>query len=90
MELPVVPLRDMVLFPRMLTPLYVGRDRSLRAVEAALNGDQRLVAVAQSNEDADTPEPQDLYSVGAEITAVARVMPAEGPSLGMPPSGTWM
>jgi ATP-dependent Lon protease len=63
----------MVLFPRMLTPLYVGRDRSLRAVEAALNGDQRLVAVAQSNEDADTPEPQDLYSVGAETT-VSRLM----------------
>ncbi len=73
MELAVVPLRDTVLFPRVFTPLYVGRDRSLKAVEAALSGDQRVVAVAQKNDSAEVPDPEDLYSVGTE-TIVSRLL----------------
>ncbi len=67
-ELPVLPLRDTVLFPHMVTPLFVGRDRSLRAVEAALEEDDQLVVVAQREVDVEDPTPEDLYTVGTQIT----------------------
>jgi len=72
-ELPVIPLRDMVLFPRVFAPLYVGRDRSLRAVEAALAADERVVAVAQIDENEEFPDSDDLHTVGTD-TLVSRLL----------------
>ncbi|MFB0545307.1 MAG: LON peptidase substrate-binding domain-containing protein, partial [Anaerolineae bacterium] len=46
-EYPLLPLRDTVVFPRMVTPLFVGRDRSLKAVDAAMAADSTIVAVVQ-------------------------------------------
>ncbi len=62
-ELPVLPLRDTVVFPRMVAPLTIGRDRSLRAMEAA-TAVNTVLTVAQRNTDALEPKPSDMYTVG--------------------------
>ncbi|MBS1251605.1 MAG: Lon protease [Anaerolineales bacterium] len=67
-ECPVLPARDVVMFPHMLIPLFVGRDRSLLAVEAAEEEDYSLVVVAQRDMEITNPLPNDLHSVGTEIT----------------------
>jgi ATP-dependent Lon protease len=69
-ELPVVPLREFVVFPYMVLPLIVARERSIAAVEDALAGDGLLLLVAQRDAEAHDPEPDDLYGVGT----VAMVM----------------
>lgn len=72
-ELPVVPLINTVLFPHMLTPLFVGRERSIAAVDRAVQTDRRVLAVAQRDQDLDEVGPADLYTVGVEAT-VQRVL----------------
>lgn len=66
-ELPLLPVRDTVVFPRMLTPLFVGRDRSVLALEAALLEKSQLVVVTQRDADLEDPKPEDLYSIGTEV-----------------------
>ncbi|MBC7223191.1 MAG: endopeptidase La [Anaerolineae bacterium] len=74
LELPVLPLRDMVVFPHMVAPLFVGRERSVRAVEEALtSGDGTLVVVTQKDSDVEWPGADDLYTVGTVVT-VGRVL----------------
>lgn len=63
---PLLPVRDTVIFPRILSPLFVGRDQSIRAIEAALNADSRLVVATQYDPDVDDPSLDDLYAVGTE------------------------
>ena len=70
---PLLPLRDTVVFPHMVAPLVVGRDRSMKAVEAAMDGDRTLVVVAQRNADVQEPVESDLFSVGV-VVHVARVL----------------
>jgi ATP-dependent Lon protease len=72
-ELPVLPVRDTVVFPRMLTPLFVGRDRSMLALEAALAEDSEMIVVAQRNIDLEDPTAEDVYDVGTEVV-VGRVL----------------
>ncbi|MGA7733698.1 MAG: endopeptidase La [Chloroflexia bacterium] len=66
-RLPLLPLRDMVIFPHMVTSLFVGRDKSLKAIEAAMSGERALVAVAQHNPEDEEVGPEDLYDMGVEI-----------------------
>ncbi len=66
-EVPLLPVRDTVPFPHMITPLLVGRERSLRAIEAAMAKDQRLAVVAQRDPDVQDPTEDDLYGVGAAV-----------------------
>ena len=73
MELAVLPVRDRVLFPQMVTPLPVGRPRSLRAIEYALAHDQTVFIVAQRDAEQDEVEPADLFSVGTEAV-IGRVL----------------
>ena len=49
LELPVLPLRDVVVFPHMVIPLFVGRDKSIRALDIAMEGDKRILLVAQKS-----------------------------------------
>ncbi len=63
----VIPLRDSVVFPQMMAPLFIGRDRSLRAIEAAMAGDLPVMVVAQRDQDREDPEPEDLYTIGTEV-----------------------
>ncbi len=72
-ELAVLPVRDRVLFPLMVTPLPVGRPRSLRAVEYALAHEQTIFIVAQRDAEQDEVEPGDIYSVGTEAV-IGRVL----------------
>jgi ATP-dependent Lon protease len=65
-ELPVVPLINTVLFPHMLTPLFVGRERSVAAVEEAMAGERTILAIAQREQDAEDLTPGDMYPVGVE------------------------
>ncbi len=67
--MPVVPLRGMVAFPAMVLPLFIGRPKSIEAVQAAANGDKLLFLAAQRDEDAEEPGAEDVYDVGivAEI-----------------------
>ncbi len=67
-ELPLVPVRDTVLFPHIMNPLVVGRDRSIRAVEAAMAGNQRIVVFTQRDPEVADPGLDDLYSIGTEMT----------------------
>ena len=63
--LPVLPLRDVVVFPHMVIPLFVGRDKSIRALEMAMEGDKRIVLLAQKSAETDDPGADDIYEVGA-------------------------
>ncbi|MCG2766827.1 MAG: endopeptidase La [Anaerolineae bacterium] len=67
LECPLLPVLDTVLFPHMVTPLFVGRDRSLRAVDAAMSTNQRLIVVSQRDEEIHNPDFKDLYTVGTEV-----------------------
>src|SRR5438552_19138252 len=68
-SLPLVPLRDMVVFPHMMSPFVVGRDSSIRALEAALGTpSKRLFLAAQKNPQLDEPRPRDIFEVGVVAT----------------------
>jgi ATP-dependent Lon protease len=62
--LPVLPLRDVVVFPHMVIPLFVGRDKSIRALELAMDSDKRILLVAQKSAETDDPGAADLYEIG--------------------------
>jgi len=62
--LPLLPIRDIVVFPHMVVPLFIGRETSVRAVEAAMAKNQLIVLVAQRAADAEAPQVEDLYRVG--------------------------
>ncbi|MDQ3160022.1 MAG: LON peptidase substrate-binding domain-containing protein, partial [Pseudomonadota bacterium] len=62
--LPVLPLRDVVVFPHMVIPLFVGRDKSIKALDIAMEGDKRILLVAQKSAETDDPGAADLYEIG--------------------------
>src|SRR5690349_4862106 len=64
MNLPVLPLRDVVVFPHMVIPLFVGRDKSIHALDVAMEADKRILLVAQKSAETDDPGADDLYKVG--------------------------
>jgi ATP-dependent Lon protease len=66
-EAPLLPLRDMVIFPRMVTPLFVGRDRSMEAIDVANARGEPLITVAQRDADIVEPGPEDLFTFGTEV-----------------------
>ncbi len=68
--LPVLPLRDIVVFPHMIVPLFVGRDKSVRALEDVMREDKQILLVAQKNAAQDDPQPEDIYSVGTVSTVL--------------------
>ncbi|QNA84121.1 endopeptidase La [Sphingomonas sp. So64.6b] len=67
---PVLPLRDIVVFPHMIVPLFVGRDKSVAALEAAMNADKEIFLVAQLDPSEDDPERDDLYDLGVTATVL--------------------
>ncbi len=64
LDLPVLPLRDVVVFPHMVIPLFVGRDKSMRALEQAMEADKRIILLAQKSAETDDPVAADMYTVG--------------------------
>jgi ATP-dependent Lon protease len=63
-ELPLLPLRDVVVFPHMVIPLFVGRPKSIKALEVAMEAGKNILLVAQKSAAKDEPEPEDLYRIG--------------------------
>ncbi|MCL6268731.1 endopeptidase La [Sansalvadorimonas sp. 2012CJ34-2] len=63
-ELPLLPLRDVVVYPHMVIPLFVGRDKSIHALDKAMENDRQIYLVAQKNAQDDDPESGDLYELG--------------------------
>ena len=80
---PVLPLRDIVVFPHMIVPLFVGREKSIRALEEVMRSDKQILLVAQKNASDDEPSTDGIYAMGtlaselrpiaAELTPAPRV-----------------
>jgi ATP-dependent Lon protease len=66
--MPVLPLRDVVVYPHMVIPLFVGREKSIVALDLAMKADKRILLVAQKQADVDDPKAEDLYRVGTVAT----------------------
>ncbi len=67
---PVLPLRDIVVFPHMIVPLFVGREKSVRALEDVMEEDKQILLVTQKNAAEDDPSPDDIYEVGTVATVL--------------------
>ncbi|QKJ65427.1 endopeptidase La [Deefgea piscis] len=67
---PMLPLRDVVVFPHMVIPLFVGRPKSIKALEAAMEGNKHVLLVAQKNAAKDEPSMADLYPIGTVATVL--------------------
>ncbi|NIP71907.1 MAG: endopeptidase La [Gammaproteobacteria bacterium] len=65
---PVLPLRDVVVYPHMVIPLFVGREKSIQALEAAMAGDKQILLVAQKSAEVDDPDADDIHRVGTLST----------------------
>ena len=72
-DLPVLPLRDIVIYPFMIVPLFVSRDRSIRAVEEALKADRMIQLVSQKDVNKEEPQQNDLYTVGT-VAIIMRML----------------
>src|SRR6202167_5734700 len=77
-KLPMMPIRDMVIFPYMMTPFVVGRLSSVRALEEALNGDRKIFLATQHDASIDEPLAKDIYQVGAICNIVQSVKMPDG------------
>jgi ATP-dependent Lon protease len=75
-ELPAMPLRDLVVFPAMVVPLFVGRDFSVRAIESALKRDRLILLVLQKEKNVEEPDKEGIYSMGV-IAHIIRATPLE-------------
>ena len=75
---PVLPVRDVVIFPGVIAPLFVGRDKSLKSVEDATLGEKNVLVVAQRDNSQDEPTPEDLYDVGTLCHVVQMVRIPDG------------
>jgi ATP-dependent Lon protease len=77
-KLPMMPIRDMVIFPYMMTPFVVGRESSVRALDEALNGDRKIFLATQHDASIDEPKAKDIYAVGAICNIVQSVKMPDG------------
>src|SRR3970282_460038 len=75
---PPLPIRDIVIYPYMMSPLFVGRDVSIRAVEEALSRDRLIFLVAQKNSAEDNPTPNDISHVGTVASIMRMLKLADG------------
>jgi ATP-dependent Lon protease len=71
--LPLLPLRDVVVFPHMVIPLFVGRPKSIKALEAAMEGGRQIMLVAQKAAGKDEPKPEDLFEIGC-ISSILQML----------------
>ena len=67
-RLPILPLRDVVVYPHMVIPLFVGREKSVVALDQAMSKDKEIFLIAQTKADVDDPGEQDIYEIGAVAT----------------------
>lgn len=77
-ELPLLPLRDVVVFPHMVIPLFVGRPKSIKALEAAMEGERRIMLVAQKAAAKDEPSVSDMFEMGCVATILQMLKLPDG------------
>ena len=77
-KLPMMPIREMVIFPQMMAPFVVGRESSVRALEEALNGDRKIFLATQHDASVDEPTADDIYAVGTIGNIVQSVRLSDG------------
>ncbi|HEY2846148.1 MAG TPA: LON peptidase substrate-binding domain-containing protein, partial [Bryobacteraceae bacterium] len=77
-KLPMMPIRDVVIFPHMMTPFVVGRESSVRALEEALAGDRKIFLATQHDASVDEPRPDEIYSVGTVANIVQSLRQSDG------------
>src|SRR5437764_10524743 len=78
MDLPLLPLRDVVVFPHMVIPLFVGRPKSIKALEAAMEAERRIMLVAQKAAAKDEPAVTDMFEVGCISTILQMLKLPDG------------
>ena len=66
-ELPLLPLRDIVVFPSMVIPLFVGRDKSITALNEVMKNSKKIILVTQRNSEVDDPKKNDIFSIKVSI-----------------------
>lgn len=77
-KLPLLPVRDIVVFPHMVLPLFVGREISIKAIEEALAGNRMVFLAAQRSSEVESPEPDDIYTVGSVGTIMRMLKLPDG------------
>ena len=77
-NIPLLPLRDVVIFPSVVTPLFVGREKSINALQAAMAGDKQIMLVAQKTAQQDDPKLGDLYPIGTLSTILQLIKLPDG------------
>ena len=65
---PLLPLRDIVVFPSMVIPLFVGRDKSITALNEAMKGNKKIILTTQKNSEVDDPKKNDIFSLVVRVT----------------------
>ena len=75
---PVLPLRDVVVYPHMVIPLFVGREKSIEALDAAMQDNKKILLLAQKNAEVDDPAQEDLYSIGTLSTILQMLKLPDG------------
>ena len=76
--IPVLPLRDVVVYPHMVIPLFVGREKSILALEAAMADNKKILLLAQKNAEVDDPGQADLYQIGTLSTILQMLKLPDG------------
>jgi ATP-dependent Lon protease len=76
--LPLIPLRDLILFPDLVVPLFVGRERSIHALDEAMRGEHMVALVTQRAAETQDPEPEDLYEIGCIATVMQELKLPDG------------
>ena len=77
-RLPMMPIRDVVIFPHMMTPFVVGRESSVRALEEALVGEKKIFLATQHDASVDDPKPDQIYQVGSIVNIVQSLKLPDG------------
>src|SRR5271170_5444612 len=77
-RVPMMPVREMVIFPQMMTPFIVGREASVRALEEALAGEKKIFLATQHDASVDDPKPEEIYQVGTLANIVQSVKLPDG------------
>src|SRR2546422_8632818 len=77
-KLPMMPIRDVVIFPHMMTPFVVGRESSVRALEEALAGDKKIFLATQHDASVDEPRADEIYSIGTVANIVQSLKQSDG------------
>ena len=84
---PVLPLRDIVVFPHMIVPLFVGREKSIKALEDVMNDDKQILLTTQKDAANDDPGKEDVYQIGTIGTCLLYTSPSpRDPSISRMPS----